>query len=57
MSSTGVPCFMFYVNALSMSTKFGPAGIPGTRLKVCGGWWWVQTSYHVTPVQDLELNA
>ena len=22
-----------------MSTNFGSAGIPGTRLKVCGGWW------------------
>ena len=41
MSSTGVPCFMFYVKALSMSTNFGPAEIPGTRLQVCGGDGWV----------------
>ena len=24
-----------------MSTNFGSAGIPGTRLKVCVWWWWV----------------
>ena len=45
-----------------MSTNFGSAGIPGTRLKVCG-WWWggggggSHTHYHITPVQDLELRA
>ena len=45
-----------------MSTNFGSAGIPGTRLKVCvwggggGGWGGSHTHYHVTPVQDLELG-
>ena len=47
-----------------MCTNFGSAGIPGTRLKVCG--WWVvvgggggggsHTHYRITPVQDLELE-
>ena len=41
MSNTRVHCFISNVNVLSMPTKFGLAGIPGTRLKVCGGggWW------------------
>ena len=33
-----------------MSTNFGSAGIPGTRLKVCvwgGGWWWLWITYPV----------
>ena len=54
-------CYEFCkVGALSMSTNFGSAGIPGTRLKVCvwgggvvGG---SHTHYHITPVQDLELE-
>ena len=46
-----------------MSTNFGSAGIPGTRLKVCvwvvgggGGGGGSHTHYHITPVQDLELE-
>ena len=51
-----------------MSTNFGLAGIPGTRLKVCGGWvvvvgWWVgggggsHTHYCITPVPILGAGA
>ena len=48
-----------------MSTNFGLAGIPGTRLKVCvwgGGWWWwggggSHTHYCITPVPMLGAGA
>ena len=51
-----------------MSTKFGSAGIPGTRLKVCvwgvggGGWWWITYPllYNTSPrlgAGALMLNA
>ena len=47
-----------------MSTNFGSAGIPGTRLKVpvwggvvvVVGWGGSHTNYRITPVQDLELE-
>ena len=41
-----------------MSTNFGLAGIPGTRLKVCV--WWVggsHTQYRITPVPILGAGA
>ena len=52
-----------------MSTNFGLAGIPGTRLKVCGWWggWWggggvvvvggSHTHYRITPVPILGAGA
>ena len=45
-----------------MSTNFGSAGIPGTRLKVCvwwgGGWWGgSHTQYRITPVPRLGAGA
>ena len=45
-----------------MSTNFGSAGIPGTRLKVCV-WWWggggggSHTQYRITPVPRLGAGA
>ena len=45
-----------------MSTNFGLAGIPGTRLKVpvwgggVVGWGGSHTHYRITPVQDLNLR-
>jgi len=41
-----------------MSTNFGSAVIPGTRLKVCG-WWWggSHTHYCITPVPILGAGA
>ena len=35
--------------------KFHCSRLPGTWLKVCGGWWWVsQTNYRVTPTWLLQ---
>ena len=42
-----------------MSTNFGSAGIPGTRLKVCGGWLvgGSHIQYRITPVPRLGAGA
>ena len=44
-----------------MSTNFGLAGIPGTRLKVCvwvGEWWGgSHTQYSVTPAQARQVQG
>ena len=47
---------IYQVSALSMSTKFGPAGIPGTRLKVCVWWGGCNTSPRLG-AGALMLNA